>query len=245
MATLLKSYSGKSFQISLIGIFAALHATLYFLSFGLWRNWAIYLEPIEGIVLGPWAGFSAALIGSISARMIKPADLFIFGIIAEPLGVLVCGFLSKGRWKPIICVYVIMLTAYFLSPLGRDLPLWTILDILVALILIYPVARISKNILRVRVKRLPVSLVLTSFIGTATDALARVFLLIPVGLYTFFGWSPEVVSSIFIIGAADSYIEDMLVVIVSSLVGVPLIIAIRRILGAKLPLTPTSNKTAL
>ncbi|MDQ1280460.1 MAG: hypothetical protein QG670_1723 [Thermoproteota archaeon] len=223
----------------MIGIFAALHATLYFLSFGLWRNWAIYLEPIEGIVLGPWAGFSAALIGSISARMIKPADVLIFGIIAEPLGVLTCGFLSKGQWKPVISVYSIMLIAYFLDPLGRDLPLWTILDILLALILIYPVTWISRNIFRERIKHLSIFIVLTSFIGTATDALVRIFLLIPLGVHTFLGWSPEVVSYIFIMGAADSYIEDVFVVIVSSLVGVPLIILLRRILSFRFPLIST------
>jgi NAD(P)-dependent dehydrogenase (short-subunit alcohol dehydrogenase family) len=28
-----------------------------------------------GIVLGPWAGFSSALIGSIAARMIRPEEV--------------------------------------------------------------------------------------------------------------------------------------------------------------------------
>ena len=37
-------------NVALVGVFAALHVILYFMSFGLWRNWAIYLEPIEGIV---------------------------------------------------------------------------------------------------------------------------------------------------------------------------------------------------
>ena len=59
----------------------------------------IYLEPIEGIVLGPWAGFFAAFIGSIVARMIKPIDDWMFGIVAEPMGVLACGLLAKGLWS--------------------------------------------------------------------------------------------------------------------------------------------------
>jgi len=36
----------KAFEYDVIEI--SLHVTLYFMSFGLWRNWAIYLEPIEG-----------------------------------------------------------------------------------------------------------------------------------------------------------------------------------------------------
>jgi len=213
----------------LITTFAAFHVTLYFLSFGLWRNWAIYLEPLEGIILGPWAGFSAALIGSVIARMIKPIDFWMFGIIAEPLGVLACGFLAKGRWKPVLAIYVIMLAAYFIHPFGRWLPFWTILDILLALILIYPVAKITGNMLEENLKRLSLSLVLVSFIGTVTDALTRVFLLIPAGLYMVFGFPPDAVYSIFVAGAIGSYIEDVLVVVVSILVGVPILVALRRI----------------
>ena len=224
-------------NVAFVGVFAALHVILYFMSFGLWRNWAIYLAPIEGIVLGPWAGFSAALIGSVVARAIKPIDVWMFGIVAEPLGVLAAGFLAKGQWKPVIAIYAVMLTAYFVHPFGRWLPLWTILDILLAFAFIYPVAKISKNLFEENVKRLPISLVLVSFIGTVTDALTRVFLLIPAGFYMFFGWSPEVVYSIFVMGAVDSYIEDVLVVIVSLVVGVPLLLALRRILGLKHPLS--------
>jgi hypothetical protein len=223
--------------VSFIGVFAALHVVLYFLSFGLWRNWAIYLEPIEGIVLGPWAGFSAVLIGSIVSRVIKPVDVWMFGIVAEPIGVLVCGLLVKGRWRPAIGIYGVMLVAYAISSFKMQLPLWAILDILTALLLIIPTAKISKNIFRDDVKRLSLSLVLISFIGTVTDSLTRVFLLIPVGLYTFFGWPSEVVYSIFVMGAVDSYIEDVLVTIVSLLVCVPLIVALRKILGLKFPLT--------
>ncbi len=91
------------------------------------------------------------------------------------------------------------------------------------------------NILGEKISRLPVPLVLMSFIGTATDALTRIFLLIPVGLYSFFSISQEAVYYVFIMGAVDSYIEDVLVVIVSLLVGIPLIVATKRILDNKSP----------
>ena len=224
-------------NIAFVGVFAALHAVLYFMSFGLWRNWAIYLEPIEGIVLGPWAGLSAALIGSIVARAIKPIDVWMFGIVAEPVGVLAAGFLAKGKWKPVIGIYAIMLIAYFIHPFGTWLPLWTILDILLALALIYPTAKLSKSLFEEKVKLLPMSLILVSFVATVTDALTRVFLLVPAGLYNVFGWPPEVVYYIFITGAIDSYIEDVLVVIVSILVGLPLLVALKRVLGLKNPLS--------
>lgn len=177
-------------HVALVGVFAALHVVLYFISFGLWRNWAIYLEPIEGIVLGPWAGFLSALIGSIVARAIKPIDFWMFGIAAEPIGVLACGFLAKGRWKPVIAIYAFMLAAYFIHPFGRWLPIWTILDILLAFTLVYPAAKMSRSMFEADPKRLPLPLILISFIGAVTDALTRVFLLIPIGLHAFFSGIP-------------------------------------------------------
>lgn len=226
----------RSLTVALTAVFGALHAVLYFVPFGSWRNWAVFLEPIEGIILGPWAGFSAALLGSTIGRTLKFDTFWMFGIIAEPLGVLAAGFLAKGKWKPVLALYAIMLTAYFVHPLGRWLPLWTILDILLALALIYPVSKLSRNLYE-NVRHVPVS-VHISFIGTVTDALTRVFLLIPVGLYAwFFQLSDEAVYDIYVLGAIGSYIEDAQVIIISILVGVPLLLAIRRIPGFKFPLT--------
>jgi len=218
------------------GVFSAVHVVLYVTSFDLWRNWAIYLEPLEGILLGPWLGFLVAFLGSLVARMIKPIDLWMFGVIAEPVGVLACGLLAEKRWKPLAVIYAVMLSAYFIHPFGRWLPLWTILDILVAFILIYPVAKMFKSLFEEDLKRLPMSLALVSFIGTVTDALTRVFLLIPAGLYMLFGWPAEAVYLTFVAGATYSYVEDVLVVAVSCLVGVPLLAALRKT-GFKYPLS--------
>ena len=227
----------KSLWIALTAVFAALHAALYTFSFGLWRNWAIYLEPIEGVILGPWAGFSAALFGSGIGRLIRPTADWMFGVIAEPIGVLAAGFLAKGKWKPVMGLYAIMLAAYFLHPFGRWFPLWTILDVLLAFILIYPAARLSQNIFSSDLRLLPVSLSIISFIGTVTDSLTRIFLLVPGGLYLFLGWPPEGVFDAFVFGAAWSYVEDVLVVSVSFLVGVPILFALRKIPGFKFPLS--------
>jgi hypothetical protein len=221
----------KSLNVWFVAVFAAFHSVLYFLSPPiLWRSWAIYLEPMEGIILGPEAGFYAALIGSIVGRTIKPTDptLLIFGVIAEPLGVLICALLVRGKWRSAMPIYAVMLAAYFIHPFGRSLPLWTVLDTLLAFFLIYPAGKIGKWVFEGDFWRLSVSLILTSFICIATDALVRVFLLVPGGLYTLFT-SPDGVYAMFVLGAIDSYIEDVLVVIVSFVVGVPLVLALRKI----------------
>lgn len=229
------SFSSKN--IALVGVFAASHVGLYLVSIDLWRNWSIYLEPLEGIVLGPWVGFLAAFIGSVVARAIKPTDLWMFGIIAEPMGVLACGLMMKGEWKPVLAMYAVMLGAYFIHPLGRWLPIWTILDILIALALIYPVARTCRNLFKEDVRRLAFLTSLIAFIGTVTDALTRIFLLIPMGLHMVFLWFPETVYYVFVVGAASSYIEDLTVVLVSFLIGGPLLAALRKIPGLRFPLS--------
>jgi hypothetical protein len=221
----------KSFRISLIAVFGALHAVLYLLSFGLggWRNWAIYLEAMEGIILGPQAGFLAALLGSSIARTITYDPLWMFGIIAEPVSVMATGFLARGKWKPAFAVYSVMLFAYFIHPYGRLLPLWTILDVLLAFVLIYPAAKLSSGLYKITPNRLPISLVLIAFVCTATDSLVRVFLLIPTGFYSMFFSNFQQLQGIFTGAAVFSYIEDALVTTVSLIVGVPLMVALSKL----------------
>jgi len=117
------------------------------------------------------------------------------------------------------------------------LPLWTILDVLLAFALIYPAAKLSRMGVQDGGRRLQFSLVLVSFIGTVTDALSRVFLFVPAGLYAFLGLSYDEVFFVFTTGATASYIEDLIVVVVSFIVGVPLLLALQKIQGFKYPIT--------
>lgn len=218
----------KSLALSLAAIFAALHAVLYFVSFGLWRNWAIYIESLEGIILGPRVGFLAALVGSSIARMAKPDSFWMFGIIAEPISVLVAGLLAKSSWKPVLAAYLAMLSAYFVHPLGRTLPIWTILDVLCAMLLVYPAARLGGYLFKSDMKRLSISLPLISFVCIATDSLVRIFLLVPTGLYGLFFDNFGGFYTVFVGSAIDSYVEDVVVVVVSFLVGVPLLFTLSK-----------------
>jgi hypothetical protein len=224
--------------VAFTGVFAAFHATLYLISPALlWRNWAIYLSPIEGMVLGPWAGFIAALIGSTIGRVVLPSPLWMFGIIAEPLSVMSAGFLTRGKWQPVVALYAVMLAAYFISPLGQSLPLWPMLDTVVAVCLVYPAAKLSKNLFSEKVKLVPVSLVIVSFVTVATDGLTRVFLFIPAGLYSVLGLSRAIAADAFVFGGVDSFIEDALVVLIALVVGVPILLALRKVLNFKKPLS--------
>jgi uncharacterized membrane protein len=229
----------NALKTGVTAVFAALHVTLWMLPYPWFRNWAIFLEPIEGVILGPSAGFLAALIGSGLGRIIKFDPFWMFGVVAEPLGVLVAGFLAKGKWKPVAAIYAIMLGAYFIHPFGQMLPLWTILDIPLALILIYPAAKVGKFVYEKNSLHLTLASALIFFVGTVTDSLTRVFLLVPVGLYKFFpDLTFEVLRDyVFVPGAALSFFEDGLAIIMSILIGVPLIVALRKVPAFEYPLT--------
>jgi hypothetical protein len=112
------------------------------------------------------------------------------------------------------------------------------LDTIVAVGLVYPASKLSKNLFSENVKLLPVSLVIISFVTVATDGLTRVFLFIPAGLYSsILGLSPAATALAFISGGIDSFIEDALVMLITLAVGVPILLALRNVLALRKPLS--------
>jgi len=218
-------------------IFTTLHAVLGILP-GPWRQWSIPFEPLEGMILGPKLGFIAALIGS-SVRTAITGPITVFSIIAEPIGVATAGLLIKGKWQPVAALYGVMLTAYFIHPYGRILPLWTILDILLAFALIYPATKFGKNVLvnRENAKKLTVAVIFIAFVSTVTDSLTRVFLLVPAGLHQTFFPRFETLYYVFVTFAAISYVEDVIITIISLIISVPTLLALEKGKIIKWPLS--------
>jgi len=103
--------------------------------------------------------------------------------------------------------------------------------------LIYPAARLSRALFGKDVKRLTIALVAVSFVCIATDSLVRVFMLVPCGLYGVLFPSYEALCAAFVAGAASSYVEDVIVVAVSFVVGVPLVMS-----ASKLGILEKNNK---
>ncbi|MGQ9543164.1 MAG: hypothetical protein ACUVTM_03615 [Candidatus Bathyarchaeia archaeon] len=226
--------------VASVSVFAALHVIL---DVGIYpfRRWAIYIEPLEGIMLGPRMGLLTALVGASISRAIVGASLlsFVYGVTAESVGVVVAGLLAKGRWRIPLGLYGFMLTAYFLHPYGQRMPIWTMLDCIAGLLLVYPTSKMSGYVLgdKVDTGRLTLGVLLISFVATVGDSLTRVFLLVPAGLHKLEFETFEALYNIFIVGAAGSYIEDAIVSVVSVLVSVPILIFLQRSRIIRYPLT--------
>jgi len=229
----------RSVFVAITAILGAVHAALVAIP-GIWRSWMILIEPLEGMILGPRAGFTAALIGSIAGRIIRPGwGLYpLFGI-AEPIGALVTGLIFQGKWKTTLVAYATMLGAYFIHPLGRVLPAWCLWDVYLALALIFASPYAIKGALKERAnpKKITPALALASFIGIEADVLTRIFLLIPIGLYKLMGITEEALPLIWMAGALETPIESVISVIATVIIGVPLLITLEKGKILKWPLT--------
>ena len=130
----------KSQYVSLIAVFSALNVVFDLIvglpSSGVWYGLIFIAEPINGIILGPYAGFLSTLIGVMIGHFIVPREtvyelLFTLG---APIGALISGLLYRGKWRAVLVYYVTLLVIYFSTPITRLLPIWGMWDTYLALI---------------------------------------------------------------------------------------------------------------
>jgi hypothetical protein len=118
----------------LITLFASIHGRSATIP-GLWgpsvvaRSFVIFVEAIEGIILGPLAGFASGSMGAALGRIIRPREegfllSFAFGM-GEPMAALVAGLMFKRRWPFVALAFTSMLALFLIDPLtwGARLPL--------------------------------------------------------------------------------------------------------------------------
>lgn len=214
-------------KIALTATFAALHTTLSLIPGPVgFRSWIILIMPLEGIILGPAMGFSAGFIGYSLGWFIRPrAEPMFFGL-GEPVGALTAGLIAQKKWPHTLALYSIMLLAFFIHPLTATLPLWTLWDIYAAFICILLFAFLSKIMKLAKsshVQNLPVLLGFAAFIGTEADVLTRIFMLIPLNGYQWWGIQASILPSVFVLGAFQTPTEAVISVIATIIIGVPLV----------------------
>lgn len=221
----------RSIKVSLIAIFAALNIILVAIP-GIWRSWIVILEPVEGIILGPYMGFVAALIGGFGGHLIRFENIYMFAfMLGEPIGVMTAGFLIQKRWKYVLTLYIVMLVAYFLTPISWSLPIWGLWDIYIALLLIYPTTRLIRKretaFLKWDIdKETIVIFFLISFIALEADVLTRIFILIPLGFYQILGLNAKILYILWVLGAVETPIESFIGSVISTMI----LISLTRIL---------------
>ena len=190
------------------------------------------MEPLEGMIAGPYLGFAAATIGWVGGRFVRPDGIWIenlFGI-AEPIGALGAGFLVSRRWYVTGIIYGIQLLAFLVDPLARHIPLWTLWDTYLGFLAVFAavflLSRLGPSEFGSR-NLIPV-VALTAFVAVELDVMVRVFMLIVGGLYQLYPIPRELLPGIFLAGAIVTPIESIYSVAVATIVGVPVLIALKK-----------------
>jgi hypothetical protein len=223
----------RSLWVSVVAVLAALHIVLSYLPpFVGFRRMSIVLEPMEGIIAGPYLGFLAATIGWIGGRFIRPDSFWIenlFGI-AEAAGALGAGFLVSRKWYLTAGIYAVLLSAFLTHPLARQIPLWTLWDTYLGFIAVFVavffVRRIRDN--KSSASTLVPAIALVAFVSVELDVMVRVFMLTVLGLYQLYPIPASLLAALFIAGAFQTPLEAVFCVLASTLVGVPVLIALEK-----------------
>jgi hypothetical protein len=210
----------KSQFLAVVAVFAAINVVfdslmgLPELSSGVWYSWIFIVEPINGIVLGPFAGFLSSLIGVMIGHSIYFRDVYEFLFtLGAPMGAMVAGFLYRGEWKMVLTYYTALLGLY--------------LAYLILLVVAVMMARTgswnpkSRGLLYV--------VALSALVGLEADILFRIFILIPGQTYRlFYRYGAESLIPLWVEAAAITPIKVAISVLVTTTVGPPLVKVIKK-----------------
>ncbi len=171
-------------NVALVAIFAALYYILslitpYIPAIGL-PEIQISLEAmiasVFGLVLGPYLGTLAALLGSLVTWTLPPSGMSPFVLpflLSPPLNALVTGLIFYKKWKIGFATFGILIIAFLFTPpalpLGENAIVATavLFDKIIALLLILPLIKFAKQL--TIGKGIAVFYFLLAFVGNQVD----------------------------------------------------------------------------
>ncbi|MEM3696890.1 MAG: ECF transporter S component [Candidatus Bathyarchaeia archaeon] len=168
---------------ALIALFAALIAILTRLpgipiSLGIQSGdieFSVPLYPLAGILLGPWVGALAVIIGNFIAWIIPTSS--VLGLLLIPAGAfaaLCAGFLTRqarwAGWKSAAVLLAVLIALWYVTPIGFEAPFYPFFLHVPALILILIFRnKIFDFVNSASKKFVTVGVGITSFVGVMAD----------------------------------------------------------------------------
>lgn len=223
----------RSLYVTVVAVLASLHIVLsYAPPLVGFRRMSIIMEPLEGIIAGPYLGFLAATIGWIGGRFVRPDSIWIenlFGI-AESVGALGAGFLITKKWYVTAGIYAFQLVAFLTHPLAKQIPLWTLWDTYLGFAAVFAAAFFVHRLhdSRSSASRLVPTIALIAFVAVELDVMVRVFMLIVGGLYQVYPIPVELLAGVFVLGAFQTPVEAAYCIATAVIVGVPALVALEK-----------------
>ena len=202
-------------QIALIATLAALYTVISIFVKpiqipvgipGLEISPAALFATILGLILGPYLGTASAIIGSTAAWALTGGSPFgLPFLLSPPLNAFVSGAIFYKKWKMAFPVFLVLTVAFLFTPpvlaLGEffgsaQIALWVLWDKIVAMLLILPLAFLSK---RLSIGHGAALLFILAFIGNEADNIWGSFIFAwPVVFNGIFGMPLEAVQASFL-----------------------------------------------
>ncbi|MGQ9624931.1 MAG: hypothetical protein ACUVT9_06130 [Candidatus Bathycorpusculaceae bacterium] len=201
---------------------------------GVWHSWIFISEPITGIMLGPLAGFFSNLIGVMIGHSINFVDVYEFLFtLGAPIGAMISALIFRGKWGIALTYYLALFAGFFVVPEAWQLPPWGMWDVYLAFALLLGAAVLAtkwKSFWNTESSApLIYVLALSAFIGLEADVLFRIFIFVPCQTYRlFYGYDVRVLQVIWAVGAVETPIKAALSMVVTVLIGPPIISVARR-----------------
>jgi hypothetical protein len=197
----------KSQRIATIAMFSVVSVVLDSIitpgfSAGVWFGWIFIMSPVNGLILGPLDGFITTLLSVMIGHTVvfrESVYEYIF-TLGAPIASLTAGLIYRQRKSPVTLYFIVLLGAYFLTPISRSLPIWGMWDVYLTLLvlLIWSLTNSGSRFF----DNPRILLALASWVGLEADILFRIFILIPLRGYSFFyGLTPEVLVAIWAVPA--------------------------------------------
>ncbi len=230
-------------QVALMAVFASLYYVLsiftpYVPALGV-PGLKISLEALTasifGLILGPYLGMLAALIGVGVAWTFPPGSMSPYGLpflLSPPLNALVVGLLYYRKWKAAFVTLSLLIVAFLFLPPSQPFTenlhvviavLW---DKVIALFLIIPCVKFARRLSLPQT--LPILLFLLAFIGNqadnmwGTDAFA-----VPIVYEGIFGLPLDAVRDAFLISPFLYPAIRLIQATIATVIAIPLIRALK------------------
>jgi len=201
---------------------------------GVWYSWIFISEPITGIILGSWAGFFSSFIGVMIGHFVffRGAEEFLF-TLGAPIGTMISALVFRGKWKIVFIYYLVLLGAFFATPIAWQLPFWGMWDVYLALGFVFVVILLVERWKKLWNAKSSACLfhilALSTFIGLEADVLFRIFILIPCQTYQlFYGYNVNALQAIWVLGAVETSTKAALSTIITVMIGPPIITVVRK-----------------
>ena len=228
-------------NLALVAIFAALYYVLSLIApikiptgvGNLEISFAALIASVIGLVLGPYLGFTSALLGASVAWILPPSGGSLFGLpflLSPALNALVTGLIFYKKWKIGFAVFGVLIVAFLFTP-----PIWPVtenwlvaaavlFDKIIALLMIVPVALFAKQL---SFAKASLFYFLLFFIGNQVDNMWGSFIFATPMVYGLFGYDVPLVRIAFLASPFLYPAIRLIQAVIGMLIAVPLMQALK------------------